>query len=398
MQKLDVTNSDMFDEEYSNAFGDKIKAELERAKKKAEEIARKARENAERLAKEARKKAEEAANKAKEAAKKAKEKAEELAKKAKKQADDARKNIEQTAKDAAKSTKDQLKAAGKNIEQTAKDIDKNIKRTAKELSDKAKKGMKKLLGKAVLGMTFTAIRTNQLGIATRLYPAIANNQEIKASKFKPSFIPKSKMSYAEILKKWKENGGKEEKLNEAIRKGAKLRFKKTKSIKKTKSKLSFDGIGYSNVGGEDSPTPEVAENVTDVSVTPEEAAAVTEETGSTEVVEEQKVSGWNKFLAFIMNIFKKNKASDEVPYEDGSSEAAAYTEDVSTVADEIAAAENGDASGDIDLDDDAPISSGSKMGSSDKILGIPKKAFWIGSGVLALGIAAFVTWKLVKKK
>jgi len=392
MQKLDVTNSDMFDEEYSNAFGDKIKAELERAKKKAEEIARKARENAERLAKEARKKAEEAANKAKEAAKKAKEKAEELAKKAKEQADAAKKNIEQTTKEAVKSTKDQLKAAGKNIEQTTRDIDKNIKRTAKELSDKARKAMKKLLGKAVLGMTFTAIRTNQLGIATRLYPAIANNQEIKASKFKPSFIPKSKMSYAEILKKWKENGGKEEKLNEAIRKGAKLRFKKSKS------KLSFDGIGYSNVIGEDSSTPEVAENVTDVSVTPEEAAAVTEETGSTEVVEEQKVSGWNKFLAFIMNIFKKNKASDEVPYEDGSSEAAAYTEDVSTVADEIAAAENGDASGDIDLDDDAPISSGSKMGSSDKILGIPKKAFWIGSGVLALGIAAFVTWKLVKKK
>lgn len=392
MQKLDVTNSDMFDEEYSNAFGDKIKAELERAKKKAEEIARKARENAERLAKEARKKAEEAANKAKEAAKKAKEKAEELAKKAKKQADDARKNIEQTAKDAAKSTKDQLKAAGKNIEQTTRDIDKNIKRTAKELSDKARKAMKKLLGKAVLGMTFTAIRTNQLGIATRLYPAIANNQEIKASKFKPSFIPKSKMSYAEILKKWKENGGKEEKLNEAIRKGAKLRFKKPKS------KLSFDGIGYSNIEGDELSRPEIAENVTDVSVTPEEAAAVAEETGSTEVVEEQKVSGWNKFLAFIMNIFKKNKASDEVPYEDGSSEAAAYTEDVSTVADEIAAAENGDASGDIDLDDDAPISSGSKMGSSDKILGIPKKAFWIGSGVLALGIAAFVTWKLVKKK
>jgi hypothetical protein len=377
MQKLDVTNSDMFDEEYSNAFGDNFKAELEKAKKKAKEAAKKAKENAERLAKEAKEKAEAAAKRAKEEAKKVKEEADRLAKKAKEQADAAKKNIEQTTKDALKSTKDQLKAAGKNI-----------KNTAKELSDKAKKGMKKLLGKAVLGMTFTAIRTNQLGIATRLYPAIANNQEIKASKFKPSFIPKSKMSYAEILKKWKENGGKEEKLNEAIRKGAKLRFKKSKS------KLSFDGIGYSNVDG----SPEVAEDVTSVTVTPEEAAVMTEETGSSEVTQEQKVSGWNKFLAFIMNIFKKNKASDEVPYEEGSVEAASYSEDVSSVADEIADAENGEASGDIDLDENIPVSSASKKDSSDKILGIPKTAFWIGTSVLALGIAAFVTWKIVKKK
>lgn len=386
---LDLNNADKLDSfqeeeiiEYSNInWKDPFagaKDAAQKAKEKAQEIAKKAKEEAERIA-----------NQAKEKAKKAKEEADRLAKKAKEQADAAKKNIEQTTKDALKSTKDQLKAAGKNI-----------KNTAKELSDKAKKAMKKLLGKAVLGMTYTAIRSNQLGIATRLYPAVANGQEIKASKFKPSFIPKSKMSYTEILKKWKENGGKEEKLVEAIRKGAKVRFGKPKK------KLSFSGTeyysfsasDYYNATGEELTNPEITENVTNVTVTPEETAAIVEETGSNEVVEEQKVSGWNKFLAFIMNIFKKNKASEEIPYEDGSAEAASYSEDLSAVSDDIKNIENFDASGYIDLDENLPVSDAKKIGD-DKILGMTKgQLALVGIGLVLVTIGGIYLYKKYGKK
>jgi hypothetical protein len=391
---LDLNNADKLDSfqeeeivEYSNInwkdplagareAAKKAKAEAERIANKAKEAAQKAKAEADRIA-----------NQAKDAANRAKAEADRIAKKAKEQAEAAKKNLEQTTKDAIKSTKDQIKDAAKNI-----------KTTAKELSDKAKQAFRKLLGKAVLGMTYTAIRSNQLGIATRLYPAIASSSEIKVSKFKPSFVPKAKLSYADVLKKWKENGGKEEKLNEAIRLGAKLRFKKNKS------KLSFDANNYYNADGDelnDLSIPPSTDDVSNITVTPDETSAVIEETGDSEVTEEQKISGWKKFLAFIMNVFKRHKADEEVPYEEGSAEASAYSEDAASVADQVSGLENLDSSGNIIIDDNLPISDARvATNNDDKILGMSKgTAIGVGIGVLVLlTIGGIVLYKKYGKK
>jgi hypothetical protein len=389
---LDLNNADKLDSyqeeefvQYSNInWKDPFagaKDVAQKAKDKAQEIANKAKE----AAKKAKEEAERIANQAKEAAKKAKEEADRLAKKAKEQADAAKKNIEQTTKEAIKSTKDQIKAA-----------EKNIKTTAKELSDKAKQAFRKLLGKAVLGMTYAAIRSNQLGIATRLYPAIASGAEVKASKFKPSFVPKAKLSYNDVLKKWKENGGKEEKLNEAIRLGSKLRFKKNKS------KLSFDANDYSNAGGDelnDLAVPPSTDNVSNITVTPDETSAVVEETGDSEVTQEQKISGWQKFLAFIMNVFKKHKADEEVPYEDGSAEASAYSEDAASVANQVSGLENLDSSGNIDIDENLPVSDAKKISGDGKILGMTKGQLALaGVGLVLLTVGSIYLYKKYGKK
>lgn len=388
---LDLNNADKLDSyqeeeilEYSNvnwkdpfagakAAAQKAKAEADRIANKAKEAAKKAKAEADRIA-----------NQAKDAANRAKAEADRIAKKAKEQAEAAKKNLEQTTKDAIKSTKDQIKDAAKNI-----------KTTAKELSDKAKQAFRKLLGNAVLGMTYTAIRSNQLGIATRLYPAIASSSEIKVSKFKPSFVPKAKLSYADVLKKWKENGGKEEKLNEAIRLGAKLRFKKNKS------KLSFDANNYYNADGDelnDLSIPQSTDDVSNITVTPDETSAVIEETGDAEVTEEQKISGWKKFLAFIMNVFKRHKADEEVPYEEGSAEASAYSEDAASVADQVSRLENLDSDGNIVIDEDLPISDKDKT-SDDKILGMSKgTAIGVAIGIVVLAIGGVILYKKYGKK
>jgi uncharacterized FlaG/YvyC family protein len=362
---LDLNNADKLDSfqdeeilEYSNInWKDPLAG--------AREAARKAKEAADRIA-----------NQAREAAKRAKEEADRITKKAKEQADAAKKNIEQTAKDAIKSTKDQVKDAGKNI-----------KETSKKISDKVKLALKKVLGKAVLGMTYTAIRTNQYGIATRLYPAIASGSEIKASKFKTSFVPKSKLSYNDILKKWKENGGKEEKLNEAIRLGAKVRFNKNKS------KLSFNANVYSNVSSVEGDLPEFNIDVTDTNITPDEKSAIMEETGSSDVPQEEKIKGWQKFLAFILNIFKKHKADEEVPYEEGSAEASAYSEDIASVDKDISRFNDIDSSGDIDIENN-------KKGDEGKILGMSKgTAIGVGIGVLVLlTVSGILLYKKYGKK
>lgn len=388
---LDLNNADKLDSyqedeivEYSNInwkdpfagakdVAQKAKAEAERIANQAKAAAQKAKAEADRVA-----------NQAKDAANKVKEEADRIAKKAKEQADAAKKNLEQTTKDAIKSTNDQLKAAAKNI-----------KTTAKELSDKAKQAFKKLLGKAVLGMTYAAIRSNQLGIATRLYPAVASSAEVKASKFKPSFVPKAKLSYADVLKKWKENGGKEEKLNEAIRLGSKLRFKKNKS------KLSFDANDYSNAGGDelnDLSVPPSTDNVSNITVSPDETSTLVDETGDAEVTQEQKISGWQKFLAFIMNVFKKHKADEEVPYEEGSAEASAYSEDAESVANQVSELENLDSSGNINIDENLPVSDAKKTGDG-KILGMTKPvAISVAIGIVVLAIGGVILYKKYGKK
>jgi hypothetical protein len=367
---LDLNNADKLDTYQEEEFMEYSNINWKDPFAGAREAAKKAKEAADRID-----------NQAREAAKRAKEEADRIAKRAREQAEAAKKNLEKTTKDAIKSTKDQFKDAGKNI-----------KERTKKISNKVKLALKKALGKAVLGMTYTAIRTNQFGIATRLYPAIASENEIKSSKYKKSFIPKSKSSYSDVLKKWKENGGKQEKLNEAIRLGAKLRFNKNKS------KLSFDANIYSNINSveDDFIIPEYTDDVTDISISHEEQYSILEETGSAEISNEEKISGWKKFIAFILNIFKRHKA-DEVPYEEGSEEASAYSLDEKSVKNDISKLDNIDNSGNIDIDEESILDN--KKGANDKILGMTKGQIALASiGLVLLTVGGIYLYKKYGKK
>lgn len=287
----------------------------------------------------------------------------------------AKKDIDKAAEKAKKDIKD----AGKNIVTTAKTAGKNIATTTKKIGGKVKKGLKNLVGKVraaykkllrkqILSAIFLTIRANAHGIATKLYPAIASDAQLKQGKFKLSYKAKSKKSYDEILSMWTKMGGKKSKFDDAITKGAKLR------ILKNKKKSGFDGdfpknfsiiLGdydftptYSNFSQNDPDvnrafhdyfTPstrfssadgdgdgfddetfmpiETSESATvsEETVTPEDYAALSEE-GVTETDSTEKTSAFKNFIAKILAIFRKNKA-DEVPYEEGTVDYANYATD-----------------------------------------------------------------------
>lgn len=250
-----------------------------------------------------------------------------------------------------------------------KKIDKKIKKSLKTLVGKARFAYKKLLRRQILSAVFLSIRSNAHGIATRLYPAITSDVALKQEKFKASFKPKANKSYTEVLREWTSLGGKKSKLDDAIRKGARLKIHKNKKKSGFDGEISkdfsivlggydftptfsnfttnsvdenraiydyFSGInGYSRIDGDgdgmDDETGmpiETSEStgVSDEVMTTEDTTALAEEGVDTTDTEE-KQSGWKNFIAKIMSIFKRNKA-DESPYEEGTAEDTTFETDL----------------------------------------------------------------------
>ncbi len=262
-------------------------------------------------------------------------------------------------KKGAGNIKDNLGKVGDKVSTGVKKQVKGLK----NLVGKARVAYKKLLRKQVLSAVYLSIRANKSGIATRLYPAITSDAQLKQQKFKLSYKPKSVKSYNEILKKWTNLGGKKSKLDDAIAKGAKLR------ILKNKKKSGFDGVTndfdiylgnydfmptflnrttngvdvnrairdtFSGIDGDndgyDDTTFMPIENseslgVTDEVLTSEDTSALAQEEVSN-TSEEEKVSGWQNFIAWILSMFKKNKA-EENPYEEGSVDYSTFGSDYS---------------------------------------------------------------------
>lgn len=93
----------------------------------------------------------------------------------------------------------------------------------------------------------TLIKANFLKLATKLVPAVTNDRSI-LSKFKPTAIENSKKAYSKVLKAWKAMGGSKDGLDDAITKGW------NKKEEKISNRSSFDGSDeeYSNIGGSES--------------------------------------------------------------------------------------------------------------------------------------------------
>jgi hypothetical protein len=248
------------------------------------------------------KKAKEVAAKIKEAAEKAIRDAKAAKAKADQLAKDAIAKGTQAAKDAAA----KAKADAAKLIKAAKDANAKIKKGIKGLVGKALAGARKLLRKAILKKFATAIRLNVHGIATRLLPSIISASDAKSKKFKGTIIPKSKATYADVLKEWLSLGGKKEGLDAAILHGAKVKFHK-----------------FSNASGDESVNNISEEGTPDYSAEPipaDEIADIEDQGGDTEVDPEEKAKGFKALWIKIMSLFKKH-GSDENPYEDGSSEA-----------------------------------------------------------------------------
>lgn len=340
----------------------------------------------------------------------------------------AKKDIDKAAASAAKNIKD----AGKNIASTTKKIGGKVKKGLKNLVGKVRAAYKKLLRKQILSAIFLSIRSNAHGIATKLYPAIASDAQLKQGKFKLSYKAKSKKSYDEILAMWTKMGGKKSKFDDAIMKGAKLR------ILKRKKKSGFDGdfsknfsiiLGdydftptYSNFSQND---PDVnralrdyfvpsaryssadgdgdgfddetfmpietseSASVSDETVTPEDYAALSEE-GVTETDSAEKVSAFQNFIAKILSIFRKNKA-DEVPYEEGTVD---YTNYANDYASDLADQPKTDSTG-LDVLSDLDTESKDKFEDPDaKVEDIPEKIMGVDTKIIYTSIGVLVGFGL----
>jgi len=358
---------------------------------------------------------------------------------------------------------------GKKILDKAKDkakkIKGNIKKKVTKLKDKLGKRGKKfrnrfrgILRKGIL----KNIGRNVHGVATRLYPAVAPADAVSKARFKKPFVAKSKKIYSELLSRWKKIGGEEKDLNDAIITGSskgifKLRRGKGRigSVSSTPLNNKFgakivnkseqlgrsgaDGVDeYSNLtdesllsgltnmsllnaSGEDDSdyfygmiSPDV--NIyygEDGSETSEEEGVENEEEGVEEVPSQEEVQKSNKgFMAWLINLFKKNKA-EENPYEEDAPQAEPFKAD--TKEDNKNLPADKEATNDVineldknDTTDDAGGATDDSKGyektdgddyldkGGDKILGMPKMVAY-GVGALLLAVTVYFLYRKMKK-
>jgi hypothetical protein len=138
---------------------------------------------------------------------------------------------------------------------------------------------------------------------------------------------------------------------------------------------------------------------------------VNEATGEEEIIsQEEEIKGIRAFFAWFRNLFRRITGKDnENPFEEGTTENEEYTNeqtgDEGNQPDESEAndqditnlentSQQDDAGGDTD-ESAGDENIGEKKGDlsdEDKILGIPKTAFWIGVSAIAL-IGGFLVYK-----
>lgn len=295
-------------------------------------------------------------------------------------------------KDKLKKTKAKFK---KKITKAKTNFKKKVT-SVKAKIGKAGKNFRNKFRSVVRKKILSNISRNIHGSAVKLYPAIATEASASKLKYRMPYIVKSRKVYSQLLSKWKSLGGNEAELKAAIIAGhTKKRFLKNpyKSINGQNDSYSFYSY-FSSADGVES-----------------DEAYIDESAGVEEVfAEEEKLKGIRGFFAWLKSIFSKNGANEN-PYEDGTAEARYFNEDynedkglepseseanndvmkeiVETSTSDDAGGETDEAAAEEEEEDDD---------DDGKIIGIPKKTFWIGTSVLAAtAIGAFVYFKFIKK-
>lgn len=285
--------------------------------------------------------------------------------------------------------------AGKNIKQTTKDINKNIKQTTKEIvqNKNLKKGLKGVFltyNPAIAiprSSALLAFRVNLFGISSRLYPAFLDEASLVKYNFNIENAQNAKNAWEKVANFWEDKiGGDRNKLKEAIS-GAwnKPVFKTKKTQARKRSTSGYYGDDY-----------EYYSNYTD---------------GGASAIAGYISAG----LAVVGGIVKmiSDKGAKKNPYNEGSPEAQSFENQMAgevppTLNQEqlnsiIASAQSDKAKGlpkddtGIDLSD-ANDNGTPNDSSDDKILGMPKVAFWIGVGAIVLIGGYFGYKKFIAKK
>jgi len=340
-----------------------------------------------------------------------------------------RKKLATSIKKATKKTTTSIKKATKKtttaIKKKTEKARANIKKQVTKLKDKVGKLGKNFRNKfrSVMrkGILFN-IKNNIHGTASRLYPAVASDNEVASKKYKKSFVGKSRNMYSEVVKQWENLGGKESDLKNAIRSGSSKRFLKApyKSANGDDSMALYLHYCPSNQALWNSINPNTTffwgadgeVEVTDESLLENQEGAVDEELGVEEVPsQEEEVKGIRAFFAWLKGLFNRNKADGENPYAEGTPEYEQYMAEL-----------NGDAgnepdpseANDPDIQD--VLSKGEEDGvgteedefageddeevDGDTILGMEKNtAIGVGIGVVALlAIGGYFLYKKYGKK
>ena len=250
---------------------------------------------------------------------------------------------------------------GDDLKEIKKD---GIKGFGRVLADTANKFNP--LAQAPRAGALEAVRLNMFGIATRLYPAFLNESQLKSGHFDLENAKKAKLAWEKVKKKWMTMGGSPSALEKRIKSAhdsPAFNTKKNKARQEqegSKRKGGSRGAGTVLTGGS---SAGVIAMGTPIIV------------GLIQILDK---SGVKKNPYTDKNI---NTEDFNIPNEDtvGAEQAISQVENL--------AAEERKAG--------LPLDEGDSTTSGDKIWGIPKPIFYIGSTALAIG-AIYGIIKLVK--
>lgn len=288
--------------------------------------------------------------------------------KIKKAFDDAKKNIRETTKDATKSIGSAVKDAGKNIKQTTKEVLKN---------DNLKKFAKArfLTYNPIVAIprssALLAFRVNLFGISTRLYPAFLDEATLVKYNFDVANAQNAKRAWERVANFWEDKiGGDRNKLREAISGAWNKPVFKTKKAKARLGSMAFTGAEEVGVG---------AYIIAGLPIVGSVIGLIASERARKNPFNQNTPQGQSF----------ENQIEGENPPPVSKDE---LEKIIKGALDDKAKGLGLDDTGadSTDLDE-----SGKLM--DDKILGIPKTAFWIGVGALAL-IGGFIVYKKFIKK
>ena len=294
----------------------------------------------------------------------------------KKAFDDAKKNIRETTKDATKSIGSAVRDAGKNIKQTTQEVLKN---------DNLKKSLKAIyltynpIVAVPRSSALLAFRVNLFGISTRLYPAFLDEATLVKYNLDVANAQNAKRAWEKVANFWEDKiGGDRNKLREAISGAWNKPVFKTKRAKERLNRTStFDGYdrySYSSMTG-----AEIGAYIT----------------------------AGLPIVGSLIGLIASERARKN-PFNQNTPQGQSFENQIEgenpppVSKDELEKIIKGaldDKSKGLGLDDTGLDSTdGNKtMGDDDKILGIPKTAFWIGVSAIVL-IGGFVVYKKFIKK
>lgn len=215
------------------------------------------------------------------------------------------------------------------------------------------------------------VRFNVFGIATKLYPALISEEELKSRNFNLDNAEKARGAWEKVKKIWIGLGGATPALEQAIKNGYDKPVFKTKKAKarKESEKAKFEGDDeYSDYTGAEEAAAYISLGLTVL--------------GAVSAAISKQGANKNPYNAGSPQAATVDVAAMESP--ELTSEQKAELDRIAAVAAEDIKKGKGLDAGDNDSD--------------DKILGMSKPVFWVGISVIGLSAIGLTIWLIKKNK